>query len=95
MSDLVVNREDRFSGDVAQLKLLPWKTETFVTVSELVLCLFFIISFCSSARHYDPPDVPGYFDAVVWPEHLKHLDAIQEQQDIGRFILVIDTDHTI
>lgn len=35
-----------------------------------------------SARHYDPPDVPGYFEAVVWPEHIKHLDAIREQQDI-------------
>lgn len=34
------------------------------------------------ARHYNPPDVPGYFETVVWPEHLKHLDSIKDQQDI-------------
>ena len=22
-------------------------------------------------RNYDPPDVPGYFEACVWPEHVK------------------------
>jgi uridine kinase len=24
-----------------------------------------------SLRNYDPPDIPGYFEACVWPEHVK------------------------
>ncbi|XP_054286549.1 nicotinamide riboside kinase 1-like isoform X2 [Macrosteles quadrilineatus] len=26
-----------------------------------------------SVRTYDPPDVPGYFEQVVWPEYERHL----------------------
>lgn len=26
-----------------------------------------------SIRTYDPPDVPGYFEQVVWPEYERHL----------------------
>lgn len=29
-------------------------------------------------RVYDPPDPPGYFEKVVWPEYLKHKEEIQE-----------------
>ncbi|KAK6017874.1 hypothetical protein OSTOST_16596, partial [Ostertagia ostertagi] len=24
-------------------------------------------------RSYDPPDMPGYFDEVVWPSYQRHL----------------------
>lgn len=30
-------------------------------------------------RVYDPPDVPGYFDLVVWPEYLKNCDEVLSQ----------------
>lgn len=33
-------------------------------------------------RTYDPPDPPGYFDAVAWPEYSRHLDQVQDQKDI-------------
>jgi nicotinamide/nicotinate riboside kinase len=28
-------------------------------------------------RHYDPPDIPGYFEACVWPEHVKMKQDVQ------------------
>uniref|UniRef100_A0A131YT53 Nicotinamide/nicotinate riboside kinase n=1 Tax=Rhipicephalus appendiculatus TaxID=34631 RepID=A0A131YT53_RHIAP len=31
-------------------------------------------------RTYDPPDVPGYFDKVVWPMYLKNLQEIKDTQ---------------
>ncbi|XP_045216874.2 nicotinamide riboside kinase 1-like [Mercenaria mercenaria] len=33
-------------------------------------------------RDYNPPDKPGYFEQVVWPMHLKHLNSIKDQEDI-------------
>lgn len=33
-------------------------------------------------REYNPPDVPGYFEKVVWPMHLKYLNTLKEQEDI-------------
>lgn len=33
-------------------------------------------------RAYDPPDVPGYFDLVVWPEYEKHRDQILDKSNI-------------
>lgn len=30
-------------------------------------------------RVYDPPDVPGYFNKVVWPEHIKQLEEVKEK----------------
>ncbi|BFY98373.1 hypothetical protein BsWGS_01423 [Bradybaena similaris] len=33
-------------------------------------------------RTYNPPDTPGYFDNVVWPSYLKHLDDLKIQDDI-------------
>lgn len=35
-----------------------------------------------SKRGYIPPDVPGYFDKVVWPTYLEHLEEIRDQSDI-------------
>jgi len=29
-------------------------------------------------RNYDPPDVPGYFEACVWPEHVKWKNLAME-----------------
>lgn len=31
-------------------------------------------------RTYDPPDVPGYFEKVVWPMYLKNLQEIKDTQ---------------
>ncbi|CAG5118725.1 unnamed protein product [Candidula unifasciata] len=33
-------------------------------------------------RTYNPPDTPGYFDNIVWPSYLKHLDDLKSQADI-------------
>lgn len=38
---------------------------------------------CSSRRvrrKYDPPDVPGYFETVVWPEYVKILEEVRQQE---------------
>lgn len=32
-----------------------------------------------SSRVYDPPDIPGYFELVVWPEYEKHRDQVLSQ----------------
>lgn len=35
-----------------------------------------------SHRHYNPPDVPGYFEKVVWPMYLRNKEALTDQTDI-------------
>ncbi|XP_061705070.1 nicotinamide riboside kinase 2 [Cydia pomonella] len=35
-----------------------------------------------SLRLYDPPDVPGYFERCVWPEHLKYRAEIERNSSI-------------
>ncbi|XP_064607937.1 nicotinamide riboside kinase 1-like isoform X2 [Liolophura sinensis] len=35
-----------------------------------------------SHRHYEPADVPGYFDKFVWPMYEKHKEELQDQHDI-------------
>ncbi|KAL1517422.1 hypothetical protein ABEB36_001189 [Hypothenemus hampei] len=32
-------------------------------------------------RVYEPPDVPGYFEKCVWPEHLKQLEEVKRDVD--------------
>jgi len=32
------------------------------------------------ARGFNPPDVPGYFDKVVWPEFLKHFGGFVDNR---------------
>lgn len=32
-----------------------------------------------SARVYEPADVPGYFERIVWPEHVKQLNEVKEK----------------
>lgn len=41
-------------------------------------------------RIYDPPDVPGYFEKLVWPEYLKHLSQIKKDESEYTKITFID-----
>lgn len=40
--------------------------------------------FIFRTRNYTPPDKPGYFEKIVWPESINHLREIQDQDDIGK-----------
>jgi len=57
-------------------------------LTELIDKKYFIkLDYSSSAarrihRTYDPPDPPGYFDEVAWPEYERHLKEVQDQTDI-------------
>ncbi|XP_048005173.1 nicotinamide riboside kinase 1 [Leguminivora glycinivorella] len=33
-------------------------------------------------RLYDPPDIPGYFERCVWPEHLKYRAEIERNSSV-------------
>ncbi|KAM3957216.1 nicotinamide riboside kinase 1 [Aphomia sociella] len=33
-------------------------------------------------RLYEPPDVPGYFDSCVWPEHLRYRAQIEQDVNV-------------
>ena len=35
------------------------------------------------SRTYLPPDVPGYFDKIVWPEYLKHKEKIKSKDTLA------------
>ncbi len=37
-------------------------------------------------RTYDPPDVAGYFDKVVWPAYLEHLETARGGVDGVRML---------
>lgn len=37
-------------------------------------------------RTYDPPDVPGYFDKVVWPEYVKYKNEVTQKNEDITFI---------
>ncbi|XP_012261926.2 nicotinamide riboside kinase 1 [Athalia rosae] len=41
-------------------------------------------------RTYEPPDVPGYFDKIVWPEYLKHKSEILDNKYSDHGIKLID-----
>lgn len=41
-------------------------------------------------RIYDPPDVPGYFDKVVWPEYVKYEDEVTRDSELYKTIKFID-----
>jgi hypothetical protein len=34
-------------------------------------------------RVYDPPDPPGYFDAIVWPMYLSNKMAMERMHQPG------------
>lgn len=41
-------------------------------------------------RVYEPPDVPGYFEQIVWPEYEKHKEAIINNKDLLKNIKFFD-----
>jgi nicotinamide/nicotinate riboside kinase len=41
-------------------------------------------------RVYEPPDVPGYFDKVVWPEYLRHKAEMMGNFDMQKSITFLD-----
>ena len=41
-------------------------------------------------RVYNPPDVPGYFDKVVWPEYLRHKSEIHSNTNLSTSITFLD-----
>lgn len=41
-------------------------------------------------RVYNPPDVPGYFDKVIWPEYEKYLKEIEKDKKLFSEINFID-----
>ncbi|CAJ0594026.1 unnamed protein product [Cylicocyclus nassatus] len=48
-------------------------------------------------RSYDPPDIPGYFEEVLWPAYLQHLQKAlaiaREDRRISFLDVASDTDH--
>jgi hypothetical protein len=54
----------------------------------MYLFLTNIFFFLNRTRHYNPPDVAGYFDKVVWPHYVQTYNDIRDNPNIGRFILV-------
>jgi nicotinamide/nicotinate riboside kinase len=48
---------------------------------------------CSNRRKsrvYNPADVPGYFDKIVWPEYLKHKSEIIANVNLQKIIKFLD-----
>lgn len=41
-------------------------------------------------RTYDPPDVPGYFDKVVWPEYVKYKHEVTQKSELHETLTFID-----
>ncbi|XP_051174682.1 nicotinamide riboside kinase 1 [Leptopilina boulardi] len=41
-------------------------------------------------RVYEPPDVPGYFEKVVWPEYVNHLKVIMNNKELMKSIKFYD-----
>ncbi|XP_017875022.1 nicotinamide riboside kinase 1 [Ceratina calcarata] len=41
-------------------------------------------------RVYDPPDVPGYFEKVVWPEYSMYMEELTKDRDLCESIMFID-----
>ncbi|XP_014215704.1 nicotinamide riboside kinase 1 [Copidosoma floridanum] len=48
-----------------------------------------------SNRVYNPPDVPGYFDTVVWPEYLKHKEEIFSCPSLINSVKLLDGSKSI
>lgn len=47
-------------------------------------------------RVYEPPDCPGYFEACVWPEHLKLKEEVQSTlEDVTYFVEKFDINSVI
>lgn len=41
-------------------------------------------------RTYNPADVPGYFEKVVWPEYMRHQSEIMKDTNLHKSIIFID-----
>lgn len=41
-------------------------------------------------RTYDPPDVPGYFENIVWPEYLNNMKEIKNDIKLYKEIVFLD-----
>lgn len=41
-------------------------------------------------RTYDPPDVPGYFAQIVWPEYENHERELRSDQEMCKTITFVD-----
>lgn len=41
-------------------------------------------------RVYSPPDVPGYFDKVVWPEYLRHKQKLSSDKSLNETLTFLD-----
>jgi len=41
-------------------------------------------------RIYEPPDVPGYFDKIVWPEFVKYKNEVIRNNELYEIITFID-----
>lgn len=41
-------------------------------------------------RTYEPPDVPGYFDKVVWPEYVNYENEVTQDSELRETVTFID-----
>lgn len=41
-------------------------------------------------RTYEPPDVPGYFERIVWPEYVRHKSEILKDEKLSATITFLD-----
>ncbi|XP_012054549.1 PREDICTED: nicotinamide riboside kinase 1 [Atta cephalotes] len=41
-------------------------------------------------RIYEPPDVPGYFDKIVWPEFVKYKNEVIQNNELYETVTFID-----
>lgn len=93
---LINSNECRRDNDKKLLLVEGFSIFNYKPVAELCNYKYFIdISreLCWSRRRvrcYDPPDVPGYFDKVVWPEYLRHKSQIMNDTDLYKTIRVLD-----
>lgn len=66
------------------------------TIADLCDCKYFLTltkEQCWERRKnriYEPPDVPGYFDKIVWPEFIKYKNEIVRNNELYETITFID-----
>lgn len=92
-----INFEECEVNNVKRLLIIEgFSIFNYKPIAQLCNCKYFIeISkeLCWSRRKirsYDPPDVPGYFDKVVWPEYLRHKSEVVSDADFYKTIKILD-----
>ncbi|XP_015188083.1 PREDICTED: nicotinamide riboside kinase 1 isoform X2 [Polistes dominula] len=81
---------DRMYLDIKQLlNSTPNDLNNAGKKSKRILILEGFLLF-GSIRTYDPADVPGYFEEVVWPEYLKHLSTIMQDENASTELIFVD-----